>query len=57
MRKYLYIFLIIMVGMTGCNSEKNSTSDSPKENIQSEQKENTKPKEKDGFREKRTSIL
>ena len=46
MRKYLYIFLIIMVGMTGCNSEKNSTSDSPKENIQSEQKENTKPKEK-----------
>lgn len=45
-RKYLYIFLIIMIGMTGCGSEKNSTSDIRKENIQSEQKENTTSKEK-----------
>lgn len=46
MRKYLYIFLIIMVGITGCGSLQNATSNTKKENIQSEQKEKTTPKEK-----------
>lgn len=47
MRKYLYIVLTVMIVMvSGCGSQKNSTSDTINDSIQSEQKENAKSKNK-----------